>query len=474
MSLYSLQQQARLLSREECEAIAKRALSFATVDEIRVTITGGSEGNTRFARNQVSTSGDNYNVVVSVRAGIGAFVPPAQQPTAPNEPRRGMKVGFATTNRLDDAALRDVVQTAERLAKLAPEDPEALPELPTAQLPQSQAWADSTAALDPAGRAEAVRKVTEPSRAAGTVSTGYLETNTNFFAIANKRGLFAYSRSTSSAMTTTVRTPDGRGSGWAGAAHYDWKGIDAAALGARAIDKAKRSVDPVAIEPGRYTVVLEPTAVANLVQLIAFNLGARNADEGRSFFTKPGGGTKIGLKVIDERVSLTSDPTDPELPTTPFTGEGLPVKRTAWIENGVVRNLAYDRYWALSQGREPLPGPGSFRMSGGTATLEELIASTERGILVTRFWYIRPVDPRTILYTGLTRDGTFLIEKGKVTRAVKNLRFNESPIFMLNNIDGMTRPVRVSASEDGSPGFPVMVPAMKIRDFTFTSLSDAV
>jgi predicted Zn-dependent protease len=270
-----------------------------------------------------------------------------------------------------------------------------------------------------------------------------------------------------------VRTPDGTGSGWAGASHHDWSKIDAAALGARAIEKAKRSVNPVAIEPGRYTVVLEPTAVANLVQLIAGSLGARNADEGRSFFSKPGGGTKIGMKVVDERVTLSSDPFDPETPGAPFTFDGTPVGRNTWIDKGVVQNLAYDRYWAQKQGMQPSSVSG-LRMSGGTATLEEMIASTQRGLLVTRLWYIRGVDPRTILFTGLTRDGTFLIENGKITRAVKNLRWNESPIFMLNNLEMMGVPVRVSASEDGSPGQAIVVPPIKARDFNFTSLSDAV
>jgi predicted Zn-dependent protease len=229
----------------------------------------------------------------------------------------------------------------------------------------------------------------------------------------------------------------------------------------------------VAIEPGRYTVVLEPTAVANLVQLIAGSLGARNADEGRSFFSKPGGGNKIGMKVLDERVTLSSDPFDPETPGAPFTGDGTPVGPTTWIEKGVVKNLAYDRYWAQKNNATPSSVSG-LRMSGGTASIEDMIASTARGLLVTRLWYIRGVDPRTILFTGLTRDGTFLIENGKITRAVKNLRWNESPIFMLNNLEAMGVPVRVSASEDGSPGQAIVVPPVKARDFNFTSTSDAV
>jgi predicted Zn-dependent protease len=169
-----------------------------------------------------------------------------------------------------------------------------------------------------------------------------------------------------------------------------------------------------------------------------------------------------------------SDPLDPEAPAAPFTAEGLPVSRTVWIENGVVRNLAYDRYWAERHSRAATSPGGTLRMSGGTATTDAMIASTRRGLLVTRFWYIRPVDARTILYTGLTRDGTFLIENGKITRAVKNLRFNESPIFMLNNIDAMGVPARVSASEAGGAGMAIVVPPIKVREFTFTSMSDAI
>jgi predicted Zn-dependent protease len=452
----SLLVQARYLSREESERLARRVLAFATAHETRVAITSGSRGNTRFAVNQISTAGDNYDARVTVRSVAGR------------------RVGTVTTNALDDDALRDAVRAAERLARLAPEDPELMPELPPQTFAAPRGWSDAAAALDPAGRANGVRAIAEQAKAAGLLSTGYLEVDAGATAIANSRGLFAYSRESDIALTTTVRTEDGTGSGWAGAAHYDWTQFDPAALGARAIEKARLSANPVAVEPGRYTVILEPTAVGNLVQLIAFQLSARNADEGRSFFTKPGGGTKIGMKVVDERVTLSSDPSDTDAPATPFTAEGLPVAATTWIENGIVRNLAYDRYWAQKQGKTPTPFAGTLRMSGGTTSVEEMIASTSRGILVTRFWYIRPVDPRTILYTGLTRDGTFLIENGKITRSVKNLRYNESPIFMLNNLEAMGRPVRVSASEAGGPGLAIVVPPLKVRDFSFTSLSDAV
>ena len=461
---------APILSRDEAQALAKRVLYFATADSTRVTIRSGARANSRFAVNQISTAGDNVDTVVTV---LSTF---------------GMRSATATTNKLDDAALQQVVANSENLARLSPEDPEAMPELGPQQYAESIGWSDATAQLDPVARAAAIKTITEPARAAGLVSTGYIESRGTALAIANSKGLFAYSRTTEAVLTTTVRTPDGQGSGWGGSAHWDWSKIDAKALGATAIQKARASQHAVAIEPGRYTVILEPTAVGNLVQLLMGAMNARNADEGRSFFTKQGGGNKIGMKVMDERVTLVSDPLDPDVGTNTFAADGLPLRRTVWIEDGVVKNLSYDRYWAQKQGKEANAGGGGggfggggfggggagLTMLGGDQSLDELIAGTERAILVTRFWYIRPVDPRTVLYTGLTRDGTFLVEKGKITKAVKNFRFNESPVFMLNNLEAMSRAIRVSASESGNTGQAIVVPAIRTREFSFTSLSDAV
>ena len=444
------------LSREESERIIARVKELSGADSVQAQLGSSHSSNTRFAANQMSTSGSIFDVTLAVQSSFGK------------------RHAVVVTNDLSDESLRQAVTQSEALAKLAPEDPEAMPELGPQAYVEGRGWSESTASLDPSARANAARAITEPSRAAGLVSTGYLETQAGATSVANSKGLFAYGRQTALSLTTTVRTQDGTGSGWAGATSHDFAKLDPKELGERAIDKARRSVNPVGIEPGRYTVILEPTAVGNLIQFITFAMSARNADEGRSFFSKPGGGNKIGMKVVDERVTISSDPLDPEAYANTFAGDGQPLTKTTWIENGVVRNLSYDRFWAQKQGKQPLPTSGTVRMSGGTTTMEEMIASTERGIILTRFWYLRPVDPRTILYTGLTRDGTFLIERGKITRAIKNFRFNESPIFMLNNLDAMGRPVRVSASEAGGPGLAIVVPPIKVRDFNFTSLSDAV
>lgn len=446
----------RFFTREEAEALAAKVLGFSKADDARVNLSSTVNGNTRFAQNQVSTSGDTRNGTVTVTSAWGK------------------RTASATTNRFDDASLRQVVETSERLARLVPEDPEYLGELGTQQYAQSAGFFESTAGLAPEQRARAVMAVTRPAQQRGLVSTGFLAFTAGANAVATKRGLFAYNRASRVNYTTTVRTPDGTGSGWAGTGQSDWARVRPEELADRAIRKAELSRNPQAVEPGEWTVILEPTAAANMLNLMMNSVGARTADEGRSFFSKAGGGNRLGEKFVDPRVTIWSDPGDPNLATAPFNNQGLPYRRVVWVENGVLRNLAYDRFWAQQKNTQPTGFPAGFFMQGGGASVDDMIASTERGLLVTRFWYNRQVDPRTILWTGLTRDGTFLVENGKIVSAVKNLRYNESPVFMLNNLEAIGQPVAVSASESGDPANAVVVPALKVRDFTFSSLSDAV
>jgi predicted Zn-dependent protease len=452
-----------LLTREQAKALADRVLAMSTADETRVVVNSAWEGNTRFAGGEITTSGESVNTTVSVGATVGK--------------RRASTV----TNVLEDASLRRTVDLAIRLARLSPEDPELMPELGAQNYVNVNSFIDSTANLGPEARATAVRQVldraNEVGRPAGEVFVaGYLQANAGTRAIANNRGLFAYHRITGADLSTTVRTPDRTGSGWASAGARDWSAIDPGALGARAAQKAVASRNPQAIEPGPYTVVLEPGAVADLIPLLAGAFNARGADEGRGAFSKRGGGNKIGEKVADERVTIYSDPADPELLAQPFDAEGFPLTRRVWIDKGILRSLRYTRFWAQKQGVEPTGGgggggfggglPGGLKMVGGTKTTEELIAGTQRGVLVTRFWYIRSLDPRTVMNTGLTRDGTFLIENGKITRSLKNFRWNESPLFLLNKIEEIGRAERTAAGQ--------VMPSIRAREFGFTSLSDAV
>jgi predicted Zn-dependent protease len=445
-----------IMTREQAQALTRRVLSYSAADEARVNISSGTQGNTRFAVNQITTGGDVENATVVVTSAFGR------------------RVASATTNRLDEASLRRLVETSERLARLAPENPEYLGELGPQTYPRGGAAAPSTAALSAEQRARAVNAVTGPAAERGLVSTGFLSHSAGGSAVATSRGLFAYATSSRASFTTTVRTADGTGSGWAGSGSHDWDEIDLDEISQRAIRKAELSRNPRPVEPGRWTVILEPTAAANMLGLLMNSLGARLADEGRSFFSRTGGGTRIGERFVDERVTIWSDPDDPRLFSAAYSGEGLPNRPMVWVENGVLRNLIYDRFWAERQRREPTGFPSGWFMEGGDATVEDMIRSTERGLLLTRLWYIRGVDPRTILFTGLTRDGTFLIENGRIAHAVQNLRWNESPVFMLNNLEMLGRPTRVVTGESGESPNTVYVPAMKVRDFTFTSVSDAI
>jgi predicted Zn-dependent protease len=421
-----------------------------------VIIVSSWSGNTRFADASITTSGSATNVSVTITATIGR--------------RRAS----ASTNVVDDASLQRTVALAAQLARLSPEDPELMPELGPQMYAEVNAFVGRTADLDPETRAAAVRSAVDAAatagRPAGAIFTaGYLEANTRSIAVATSNGLFAYHRTSDADFSITARTPDRTGSGWAHGGSRDWGAIDAAAIGRIAAAKAVASRNPEAIPPGLYTAVLEPQAVTDLVPLLGGALNARNADEGRSPFSKPGGGNRIGERVADERVTLYSDPSDARLLGQPFDAEGLPVGRIVWIEKGILRNLQYTRFWAQKQGVQPTGNAfavGGLALTGGTRSTEELIAGCERGVLVTHFFYIRALDPRTVLQTGLTRDGTFLIEKGRITRALKNFRWNESPLLMLNRLEEIGRPEATAAG--------MTMPALRVRDFNFTSLSDAV
>jgi len=444
-----------VLSRDDARGLTSRVLSFSKADQTRVTVISQRSGNTRFADGSITTSGGTQDTSVTVTVTFGR--------------RRAS----SSTNVLDDASLRRTVDLASRLAQLAPEDPELMPELGPQKYTAVEAFVAATADLDAEARAEAIGRAigaaTAAGKPAGTIfSAGYLEANTRAIAVATSNGLFAYHRTTEADFSVTARTPDGTGSGWAHGGARDWSAVDPEAIGRVAARKAVASRNPQEIAPGLYTAVLEPQAVNDLIPLLAGALNARTADEGRSAFSKPGGGTRIGEKVMDHRVTLYSDPADPQLLGQPFDNEGLPLRRVVWVENGVLRSLAYSRFWAQKQRRQPT-GPvlaGGLALTGGTKSTEELIAGCTRGILVTHFFYIRSLDPRTVLQTGLTRDGTFLIDNGRITRALKNFRWNESPLLMLNRLEDIGRPVLTTAGR--------LMPALRVREFTFSSLSDAV
>jgi predicted Zn-dependent protease len=296
---------------------------------------------------------------------------------------------------------------------------------------------------------------------------GFFEHGARMFAIASSQGGWAHHAWTTAELTCTARTPDGTGSGWAGSRSHRVGDVDAAALAKIAVDKAVASAKPARLDPGRYTVVLEPAAVASLMTFLTGSFNARRADEGRSFFSRPGGGTKVGDKLFPETITLRSDPTDAQLAVMPFDRDAVPLAPATWIEKGTVRGLTYGRYWAKKQGKPATGQPDGWVLDGGTATRDELIKGVKRGVLITRFWYLRWIDQQSILVTGLTRDGVFLIENGAITRPVNNFRFNESPVQMLGKCDGLTAAV---VSPEGN----LRVPALRTHEFNLASISEAV
>jgi predicted Zn-dependent protease len=453
LSPRELQAEDALMTRAQAQSIVEQVKALSKADEVLVSLGSGHQSDVRFAANQMSTAGSVRSTSLTVTSVIGR------------------KHATAVTNGLSSDSIKRVLEQSERLARLSPDDPEWLPVLGSQRYLPVQGYVDATANVTAADRARVALTALEPARKAGDLQTaGFLLVNTRSSALGTSKGLFAYHRSTSANYTLTVRTADGTGSGWAGAEDNDWRKIDFGRVSSAAIEKARLSRNPIALEPGRYTVILEPQAVGDLVSLLGGALQARLADEGRSAFAKPGG-NKVGERIMDPRVTIISDPQDPQLLLQPFSAEGLPSRRMTWIENGVLKALSYSRFWAQKQGKEATPTAGSLKMLGGPTTTAEMIRSTPRGILVTRLWYLRSVDPRTILHTGLTRDGVFLIEDGKITKAVRNFRFNESPLFMLNNVEAIGPAIRIAGAE--SSGTFVM-PTLKVRNFNFTSSSDAV
>lgn len=442
-----------MFTETQAKELLEKVIKLSKADECNASLSGSVAGNVRFARNSGSTSGLVTDTTLAVSVAFGK------------------RVGSATTNTFDDVSLLRVVQRAEELARLAPENPEFMPAIEKQKYKASKTFFDKTAAITPEYRAQVAVDSIEPCKEAGVVAAGFLSDTQGFTAIANSNGNFGYQKSTNLDYTCTVRTEDGSGSGWVARNVADAGKFNVKDEIGTAIQKARDSADARALEPGKYTVIMEPAATAGLISFMMYGFDARQADEGRSMLSKKGGGNRIGEQLFDPRVTLYADPWDENAAVVPWDDEGLPRERMAIINKGKVENLRYSRYWAKHTENKANGMPGNLIMVGGDKSTMDLVKSTRRGILVTRTWYIRMVDPQTVLLTGLTRDGTFYVEDGEIKYPVKNFRFNESPVIMLNNVEEIGKPVRLSGDE--SP-FVMMIPPMKIRDFTFTSLSDAV
>lgn len=443
-----------MLSEAEGKQLLERTLALSRADDVQISLVATQAGHLRFARNNPSTSGSHADHSLSVRSTFGK------------------KSATATINQLDARSLQTVVERSEQLARLAPEDPERMPELGPQRYLDVNALDPELAAAGGAQMVAGTAACLERARAAGLVAAGFSEATDRATWIGNRRGLSAYHRSTEAGFSTTVRTPAGDGSGWAAGSGTSVREIDHARCAERAIDKARGSVAPRPLAPGKYVTVLEPACVASLMRLLVFSLNARSAEEGRSYFSEPGGKTKLGQQLFPDMVSIQSDPTSSVAPGAPFAADGLPQLPRTWIDRGRLSTLACERFWAQQRGREPIPAPSNLIMSGGQGSLDELIASTERGVLITSLWYIRSLDPRSLLFTGLTRDGVFWLENGKISHPVSNFRWNDSPVSVLSKVEAMSASVRASP-RDGSAG-NLWVPALRVKEFELSSVSDAV
>ncbi len=480
------EKEKKVFLRDETERLLKRLESL--------TESGGSsffvvsnywQGELRWARNRASMTSDRRDTTISVNRTI-----------------RGGS-GGAMTNQLDDASLIGAIRSAERRAlKYANRATQDMAfDLPSLSAMQTTTWSDATLARTMQERAAFVQAVTEEAEHNTLLSAGYLESRGvavgSFVIDEYGRKESFYGQMTQAQCSATVRHPQGTSSGWAGLSGYDITKIDEQSIAKRALDKCLSSLNPVRIEPGRYTTILEPQAVADLMEIL---MGAvdryspehvppnipPNMPAGTPFFlqydaTVSRDRSKLGQRMIDERITVSHDPSDPLLGVLPVKN----VKPITWFKNGVLQTLNYDRGYALNElnDNEAASGRAAYRMSGSTTTMDEMIATTKRGLIVTRLASVRMVDRGSLLSTGLTRDGLWLVENGKISKAVRNFRFTESPLFVLNNVVdlGVPTPVFRPSRRPQYAGFaPVnglmsaIVPPLKVNDFSFTSTVDAI
>ncbi|MGC1453074.1 MAG: TldD/PmbA family protein [Candidatus Sulfotelmatobacter sp.] len=471
-----------MLTREQAGGIFERIIKLSTADDVEVLFSGGQFALTRFANNTIHQNVAEENRVVSVRSVFGG------------------RTARAFTNKFDEESLRQVVRSAESLARVQHPDAELLP-VPdlreaagisdtgrTGEAPVPARTAPSrhfplTAAITPELRAEGVKKIVGVAAKHRLTTAGVFSSGESFEGIFNSRGLNHWHTQTSAEVSITMLAADS--SGWQKANSPDVANLDPLAMAETAAGKAVDSARPREIPAGKYTVILEPAAVLDIVGFMFWDYSGMAILDQRSFLTG-----RIGTKLFGDNVTIWDDVAHPLQTGSPFDGEGVRRQRVGLVENGVVKRVVYARATAERMTRSeykdkagPIAATGHgfalpnemgemplnivFAPAGNPQTVEQMIASTERGVLVTRLWYIREVEPFEKMLTGMTRDGTFLVENGRVQGGVRNFRFNESLIHMLSNVEGMSVPVRSCGEES----FDMVVPAMKVKEFHFTEVT---
>jgi predicted Zn-dependent protease len=447
-----------MLSQQQVKDIIDQVIGYSKLPGCEVGVQWTEDDFIRFARNGITTSGYRITQQISI--------------TSTTADKR---TGNSAVSELTPAAIKAGVKQAEDLALISRPNPENMPALPAQKYPRLSNFDVDTAAARGDVLIPQVQAVLKGAIKNKLVAAGFIQRSANAVGVGNKAGLFGYHTYTDSSLSHTMRNPEGTSSGWATQSSVSLKDLNGEEQAAVSIKKCLGGVGPRKLDPGKYTVIMEPAAVADLIGWLSFAFGARDAEQGQSFLSKPSQdasttATFLGEKMFPEFITLRSDPFHPKLASTPWGSSLLPNEKISWIEKGVVSNLYYDRFWASKAGKKPTPFPGNLVLEGQNNSLNDLIASVDRGLIVTRLWYIRVVQPKTWQLTGLTRDGVFLIEKGKVTGPVTNFRWNQSPAEVLQRTTKLTQPMRVTNDETGSN----MAPALITTDFNFTSISDAV
>jgi len=443
-----------MLNRDESLQICETLLAHAKAagaEDAAVSVQSSVQSHARFADNRITTSGRAEDLGLTITVWVGR--------------RRGA----ATGNDSSPDALKQLADEAVQIARVSPVHREYVPTLGALTYGDDRGFAAATAEPDLSARAKSLDAALAACRKENVTGAGFHSANASATGSATANGNRRYFRSSQAELSVTARSADGTGSGYYAGDHFDLAKLDSQRIVEQAVGKAVRSRTPKPIEPGVYPVILEPQAVADLMGFLTGSLDARTADEGRSAFSGKDGKTRVGEALFNERLNIYSDPMHPEIPAAPSTGEGVPASRLSLIKGGVLENLTYSRFWALEKKREATPGPVNYIIESTQppTSMDDMIKGMARGLVISRFWYVRQIDPRTLMLTGLTRDGLWWVEKGRIQYPVRNLRFNQSVLAMLApwNVEAIGAPERRS---------PLMVPALKLSGFAFTSISDAI
>ncbi|HEX5647434.1 MAG TPA: TldD/PmbA family protein [Nitrospira sp.] len=445
MSVAAAKPWPKMTSREEFRFLADLVLTRSSGDQTMVTLHDQHAGTTRFANNQVVQNVDTRRGTLTVTVAFGR--------------RRGT----ASTTDFTAGSVQDALMRAERIARVSPDDPEYLPPPEPQPFAARETARPETVAAGPARRLEYANEAIGQCRMENLMAAGVVSSSVASVGLAANNGLFGHETRTDARFSLTVQA--GEATGWNAAAH---RSIDHLKIQERtlvAIQKAKRGREPRELPPGPYPVVLEPSAVAGLWTWLLWSLDAKSYEKGTSPFAG-----KLRERMVDKRLTLANAPGHADLLGVGFTSEGLPSEPSTWIGHGVLKQLAYDRFTAQAHGMRAIPtleAPVLSIEGAACGTMQDLIKRTDRAILVTNFWYIRSVNPSDLTLTGMTRDGTFLVEKGEIVAAIKNLRFHDSPLRIFQQIDAWTAPMEAVTAETGK----MLVPAMALPQFNFSSVT---